>query len=322
MEKFSIAIVGATGLVGQKIMEVLAERKIMANYTLFSSAIEADTKINFMGQELLTKPIYAPKKHEFDFAFFAVDALVSKVWVPVFKKSGAIVIDNSNAFRRKKNVPLVVPGVNDEELKNHHGIIANPNCSTIQLVCALAPLRPLGLKKVLVSTYQAVSGAGKEAIADLENDTKNKFDYKIKDNLIPQIDVFLKNGYTLEEDKLVFESRKILGLNELNISATAVRIPLKNSHSESVFAVFEHKTSVKNLQKRLKNAKHIVLCDNPSQKIYPMPILSNNTDQVYVGRIRKDMNEKNSFWLFVVADNLRRGAAANTVDIFERLISL
>lgn len=318
-KKLSVAIVGATGLVGQKILDILAERKIEASYTLFASPEEAGTEVFFMNQTHKIKPLKKPHFHQFDYAFFAVDSQLAKIWVPIFKKSGTIVIDNSSAFRRKKGVPLVVPGVNDHDLSKHKGIVANPNCSTIQLVCALAPLKKFGLKSVIVSTYQAVSGAGKKAIVDLEENKTEQFKYPIKNNLIPQIDVFLKNGYTYEEDKVVFESRKILGLPSLNISATAVRIPIKNSHSESVFAVFEHKTSVKELKNTLKNANHLVLCDNPQEELYPMPIFSNDNDNVYIGRIRKG-HEKNSFWLFIVADNLRRGAAANAVDIFEKLI--
>lgn len=316
----NIAIVGATGLVGRKILQVLQERKIDANLFLF--ALESGQKMEFGGKnyEILDLNSTNLQKLQLDYAFFAVDAEISKKYVPKFAKCGATVIDNSNAFRREKNVPLVVPQVNPQALEKSKKIIANPNCSTIQLVTILKPLdEKFKLKRVVASTYQAVSGAGQNAIFDLLNNTQTKFNYPIQNNLIPQIDVFLPNGYTKEEDKLIFESRKILSLPRLRITATAVRVPLVNCHSESVNVEFEKSTCVEEVFAALKNAKNVVVQDDPANLEYPMPLLANEKDEVFVGRIRKDFSKKNCFNFWIVADNLRRGAASNAVDIFQAL---
>lgn len=316
-KELNIAVVGATGLVGKKIVEVLLERKIEANLHLFASSKKED-EIQISGKKFSVEEIDLTKikKLNLDYAFFAVEAEIAKNLVPEFSKRGIVVIDNSNAFRRKKNVPLVVPQVNVGALKTNKKIIANPNCSTIQLVTALKPLdEKFKIKRVIVSTYQAVSGAGQNGIFDLQNNTQTKFEFPIQNNLIPQIDIFLANGYTREEDKLIFESRKILSRPDLEITATAVRVPVLNGHSESVNVEFEKRASVKKIIETLKSAENIVYQETP----FPMPLFSNGKDEVFVGRIRKDFSKKNCFNLWIVADNLRRGAASNAVDIFESL---
>ncbi len=319
-KNLEIAVVGASGLVGQKILEVLFERKIDANLHLYASEREKTIEIN--GNKYFVKDI---NKIDFsqiklDYAFFAVDAEIAKKFVPLFVKNNITVIDNSNAFRRENNVPLVVPQVNSHVLKPSCKLISNPNCSTIQLVTALKPLdEKFKIKRVVASTYQAVSGAGKNAIQDLLNNTQTKFEYPIQNNLIPQIDIFLPNRYTKEEDKLIFESKKILELPNLKITATAVRVPVLNCHSESVNVEFEKKTNIEEIFSTLKNAKNIIVQDDIENKLYPMPILANERDEVFVGRIREDESRENCFNFWIVADNLRRGAASNAVDIFEAM---
>ncbi len=319
-KNLNIAIVGATGLVGKKILQVLLERKISANFYLFASGDGRKIEIGEKTFQSLALSTTNFAHLHLDYAFFAVDAEISKKFAPKFVKNGAVVIDNSNAFRRKKSVPLVVPQVNPKALDASKRLIANPNCSTIQLVTALKPLHDkFKIKRVVVSTYQAVSGAGQNAIFDLLNGTQTKFDFPIQNNLIPQIDVFLPNGYTKEEDKLVFESKKILGLPRLHITATAVRVPIINCHSESVNVEFEKSATTQEVFETLKKAKNVVLQDDTQNKIYPMPLFANERDEVFVGRIRKDNSKKNCFNFWVVADNLRRGAASNAVDIFEKM---
>lgn len=319
-KNLNIAVIGATGLVGKKIIQVLQERKIKANFYFFASESGKNIQIDNKTYKVLDLNSVNLEKLKLDYAFFAVEAEISKIFAPKFAKSGAVVIDNSNAFRRQKDVPLVVPQVNPDALNISDKLIANPNCSTIQLVTVLKPLdQKFRIKRVVVSTYQAVSGAGQNAISDLLNSTQTKFDYPIQNNLIPQIDVFLPNGYTKEEDKLIFESKKILGLPRLSITATAIRVPVLNSHSESVNIEFEKAATVKEVFKVLKLAKNVVVQDDIENKKYPMPLFANEKDEVFVGRIRKDNSRKNCINLWIVADNLRRGAASNAVDIFEKM---
>lgn len=322
-KKLNIAVVGATGLVGKKILQVLTERKITANLHLFASKDGRTMQFDDKTYDVLALGDTNFEKLALDYAFFAVEAEIAKKYVPLFAKSGATVIDNSNAFRREKDVPLVVPQVNPQALSLSKKIVANPNCSTIQLVTALKPLSDkFGLRRVIVSTYQAVSGAGQSAIDDLLNGTTNKFDFPIQNNVLPQIDIFLPNGYTREEDKLIFESKKILGLPHLRITATAARVPILNCHSESVNVELEKNASLEEVFDALRCAKNIVLQDDVKEQKYPMPLLANEKDEVFVGRIRKDESRKNCFNFWVVADNLRRGAASNAVDIFETLESI
>ena len=321
----NIAIVGATGLVGKKIIEILQERNIYAdNFYLFASEEEVNKNIKIFDRFYAIQKLDLDKLDslKIDYAFFASDTEISKKLVPIFAKKKITVIDNSNAFRRYKNVPLVVPQVNFNALKKGKYIFSNPNCSTIQLVTVLKPLdKKFKIKRVIVSTYQAVSGAGKDALLDLQNNTTNKFEFPINSNLIPHIDEFLVNGYTKEEDKLMFESQKILE-SSFNISATAVRVPIKNCHSECVNVEFEKPTSLCKIYKELNLAENVVILDDTSKHIYPMPLLCDGKDEVFVGRIRKDFSTKNAFNFFIVADNLRRGAASNAVDIFQSLIKL
>ena len=321
-KNLNIAIVGATGLVGRKIIEVINERKLEANYFLFAYSAGLGKEIEILNKKYIVQPLILSKLKDFNlnYAFFAIGTDNSKNIVPEFVKNKIVVIDNSNAFRRLKNVPLVVPQVNGEQLKKAKYLIANPNCSTIQLVTALKPLdKKFKIKRVIVSTYQAVSGAGQKGINDLENNTTSKFDYPIRDNIIPHIDVFLPNGYTKEEDKLIFESKKIMERPDLEITATASRVPVRNCHCESVNVEFEKQTTVKKILKILKQANNVIVKDDVANKVYPMPLFCDGKDEVFVGRIRKDFSKKNCFNLWIVADNLRRGAASNAVDILEEL---
>lgn len=316
-KNLNIAIVGATGVVGRKIFEVLNERKIDANFYFFA---EKDDFFYFFDKKIEVFRLNLENLPKLDYAFFAVDSEISKTIAPEFVKRNITVIDNSNAFRRDSTVPLVVPQVNGNVLTANNKLIANPNCSTIQLVTALKPLDDkFKIKRIVISTYQAVSGAGIGGICDLENNTQTKFDYPIVNNVIPHIDMFLENGYTKEEDKLIFETKKIMSRPKIKITATAVRVPVINGHSESVNVEFEEKTDVKWIKNALKSAKNVILQDNPDKKLYPMPIFCSGKDEVFVGRIRKDFSQKNAFNLWIVADNLRRGAASNAVDIFETM---
>ncbi len=316
MEKFlNIAVVGATGLVGQKIVEVIRERDINANLYLFSSTNETK-EIKIADKNYKIQKIDLNNLPKLDYALFAVEANIAKDLAPEFIKRGIIVIDNSNAFRRRKSVPLIVPQVNADCIKKNSKLISNPNCSTIQLVTILKPLdKKFKIKRVVVSTYQAVSGAGQNGILDYINNTQTKFDYPIKDNLIPQIDIFLPNGYTREEDKLIFESRKILSHHDLQITATAVRVPVLNCHSESVNIEFEKNVSVNKIIETLKHADNVILEEDLHK--FPMPIFCDGRDEVFVGRIRKDSSKPNCYNMWIVADNLRRGAASNAVDILQ-----
>jgi len=330
MKKYNIAVVGATGMVGRKMLEVLAERKLPAeNYYLFASAKSAGSQIDFMGEkhtviELTEENI---KSRKIDFALFSAGASTSLKFAPVFAAQNCIVIDNSSAWRRDDNVPLVVPECNAEDIKKHNNIIANPNCSTIQAVVALKPLHDkFKIKRIVYSTYQAVSGAGVAGYEDLKNGIEGiapkKFPYPIFGNCLPHIDVFMENGYTKEEDKMIFETRKILGDQSLRITATTVRVPVYHSHSESINVEFYNPCTVEEVKDILSKAENVIVMDDPSKNVYPMPILAENHDEVYVGRIRKDFSVENGINLWVVADNIRKGAATNAVQIAEKIIEL
>ena len=323
VKKYKLAIVGATGLVGRTALKVLEERNLPNfEYKLFCSKKSAGTKINFMGKEYIANELTETSFDEgFDFAIFSAGGDTSKKYSPIAANNGCIVIDNSSAFRMDKDVPLVVPEVNPEDIKKNHGIIANPNCSTIQ---AVVPLKPLDekykIKRIVYSTYQAVSGAGKKGVDDLENGTTNKFPHQIVNNCLPHIDVFEPNGYTKEEIKMINETRKILGKPDLRITATTVRVPVKNSHSESINIEFENDFDLNELKDLLKNSPGIILEDDPSKNIYPLATNANGTDSVYVGRIRRDYSVDYGINLWVVADNIRKGAASNAIQIVEKLI--
>ncbi len=333
MKKYKLALVGATGVVGRIAREVLEEKKLpISEYVFFASSKSAGTEIEFMGKKYIVNELKEDSFDEgFDFAIFSAGGETSKKYSPIAAKKGCIVVDNSSAFRMEPEVPLVVPEVNPEKIKENKGIIANPNCSTIQAVVALKPLDDkFKIKRVVYSTYQAVSGAGINGIRDLENGIKNydnneiyklqKFPYPIFNNCLPHIDVFLESGYTKEEEKMINETRKILDRPDLAVTATTVRVPVFNSHSESINVEFENDFDIEEVVETLKNAKGIVVEDNIKENIYPLAINSNNHDEVFVGRIRRDFSVKSGINLWVVADNTRKGAASNAVQIVEEMI--
>ena len=327
MKKYKVAIVGATGLVGRSFLKVLEEKNLpIESYSLFASKRSAGTKITFLGKEYIVQELTENSFDDgFDFTLFSAGGEISKKFAPIAVAKGCIVIDNSSYFRMDKDVPLVVPEVNFEDVEYNHGIIANPNCSTIQ---AMLPLKALDdkykIKRVVYSTYQAVSGAGKNALDDLKNiDSKEplkKFPHPIFDNCLPHIDSFLDNGYTKEEMKMINETRKILHRPDLKITATTVRVPVSNSHSESINVEFEKDFEIHDLIATLKDFPNIIIIDNPEKNEYPMPILATGHDEVFVGRIRRDDSVKSGVNLWVVADNIRKGAASNAVQILEKLI--
>ena len=324
MKTYKIAIVGATGLVGRTALKVLEEKNIAnLDYVLFSSKKSAGTKLKFLNTDFIVRELTDSSFDEkFDFALFYAGAETSKHFAPIAASKGCIVIDNSSAFRMDDKVPLIVPEVNFEDAKNHHNIIANPNCSTIQAVVALKPLDDkFKIKRIVYSTYQAVSGAGKLGLQDLEQHSTLKFQHPIYDNCLPQIDTFLVNHYTKEEMKMVNETRKILKHPTLPITATAVRVPVTNCHGESINVVFEKSFKLTDIFNTLKSAPGIVVQDDIENNIYPISSNVNGHDEVFVGRIRKDFSIKNGLNLWIVADNLRKGAASNAIQIIEKMIN-
>jgi aspartate-semialdehyde dehydrogenase len=324
-----IAVVGATGLVGREMLTVLEERNVNVTelYPVASESSVGKT-IRFKDKEFRVIGMEKAIALKPDFALFSAGGTTSLEWAPKFAEVGTIVIDNSSAWRMDKNTPLVVPEVNLFEAENGAKIIANPNCSTIQLVVALAPLhKAFGLKRVVISTYQSVSGTGKAAMQQLEEEENGEsasnpaYNYPIHRNCIPHCDVFLDNGYTKEEMKLVHESRKILGIPDLRVTATAVRVPVDGGHSESVNITFEKPATVEDVRWILSKAEGVIVQDDPETNLYPMPLSAHRKDEVFVGRIRKDEGEENAINLWIVADNLRKGAATNAVQILEKLAS-
>lgn len=333
MKEYKVAVVGATGVVGEMMRKVLEEKKLpIKEYVFFASKRSKGKIIKFMNKEYIVRELNENSFDEkFDFALFSAGGETSKKYSPIAAKSGCIVIDNSSAFRMDANVPLVVPEVNAEDLKWQNGIIANPNCSTIQAVVALKPLDDkYKIKRIVYSTYQAVSGAGLHGINDLRNGINNyidnkeykleKFPHQIFNNCLPQIDMFLENGYTKEEEKMINETRKILHRPELKITATTVRVPVLNSHSESINIEFENRIDIDEIKELLKKSKGIIVQDDIENEIYPLAINATGTDEVYVGRIRRDFSVENGVNIWVVADNIRKGAATNAIQIMEYLI--
>jgi len=325
----NIAVVGCTGMVGRKFLQVLQERNVQANYYLFASKKSAGSQIDFMGKahtviELAKENILDKK---IDIALFSAGGSVSLEFAPIFANNGAIVIDNSSAWRMDPDVPLVVPEVNAEDILTiKKNIIANPNCSTIQAVVALKPLDDkYGIKRVVYSTYQAVSGAGVAGYEDLKNgangEAPKKFPYPIYANCIPQIDVFLDNGYTKEEEKMINETRKILHKPDLKVTATTVRVSVFHGHSESINIELEKSCTKEDAIETFKNAKGVIVQNDDSKLLYPMPINAENHDEVYIGRIRQDFSVENGLNIWVVADNIRKGAATNAVQIAEWIIA-
>ena len=327
MKKLNVAVVGATGMVGRTFLKVLEEEKLpVENYYLFASARSAGSKVEFMGKEYTVEELNENSfDRGIDIALFSAGGSISEKFAPIAASKGCVVIDNSSAWRMNPEVPLVVPEVNPEDIKWNKGIIANPNCSTIQAMVALKPLDvKYKIKRVIYSTYQAVSGAGMGGWSDLENGLKGeapkKFPHPIANNCLPHIDVFLPNGYTKEEMKMVEETKNILGRDDFKITATTVRVPVFNSHSESINVEFENAFELSELVEILKNAPGIVVQDDTANNVYPMAITATGTNDTYVGRIRRDESVENGVNLWVVADNIRKGAAANAVQIAKKLI--
>ena len=339
-KKYTVAVVGATGAVGTKIIEQLIKRKFpMAQLKPLASKRSAGKELA-VGNERYKIEEATPEAFDgIDFAFFSAGGSVSKELAPEAAKRGAIVIDNTSAFRMDPDTPLVVPEVNPNDLATHQGIIANPNCSTIQMVAALQPIRQaFGLKKIIVSTYQAVSGAGISAVNELKEQSvhfdgptgieaqilpvkSDKKHYPIARNVIPQIDIFTENGFTFEEMKMINETKKILHDEALPVAATCVRVPVTVGHSESVYIEIERNdVSVEEIKEILKTAPGIALHDDPATQHYPMPLYTDGLDDVFVGRIRKDLAEDTGFHLWIVADNLLKGAALNSIQIAEKMI--
>ena len=327
MKKYNVAVVGATGLVGQTFLKVLKERNFpVEKLYLYASARSAGKIVNFDGKDYTVIELKEENiKDDIDVALFSAGGSISKEYAPKFKAKGAIVIDNSSAWRMEKDIPLVVPEANPEALDGHNGIIANPNCSTIQVMPVLKVLADkYGLKRVVYSTYQAVAGSGQKGIDDLEANLKGEpsknYLHQIAFNLLPHIDVFLDNGYTKEEIKMVEETRKILGLPDLRVTATCVRVPVKMGHAVSVNVELEKPFELEDVFKAFEEKEGVIVQDDVSKNVYPMPIVAEDTDEVYVGRIRRDESVDNGLNLWVVADNIRKGAATNTIQIAETLI--
>lgn len=332
-KKINLAILGATGNVGRVFLDILEERNFPINeLKLLSSARSAGSKIKFKGKEYTVEEATENSFEGIDIVLASAGGSNSKKFAPHAVKAGAVFIDNSSAFRMEKGIPLVIAGVNNNDLKNHNGIIANPNCSTSQLIPPLKALHDLaGLKRVVVSTYQSVSGAGKDAMDELTKQTKEylekeKYESSAENkkfgfNAIPHIDVFVEDGYTREETKVLYESRKILGLPDLRVTCTAVRIPVFIGHSESVNVELDKPVSLNDIVKALKDFKSVDMVISEKEDVYPMAVDTAGTDPVYVSRIREDKSNPNTFNMWVVADNLRIGAALNTIRIAEELVN-
>ena len=327
VKKYKLAIVGATGLVGRTALKVLEERNLPNfEYKLFCSKKSAGTKINFMGKEYIANELTETSFDEgFDFAIFSAGGETSKKFAPIAASKGCIVIDNSSYWRMHEDVPLVVPEVNPKEIQKNTGIIANPNCSTIQAVVPLKPLHDrYKIKRIVYSTYQAVSGAGKNGLEDLLSNASyqdlKKFPHPIHNNCLPHIDVFMEDGYTKEEHKMIDETKKILGDSSIRITATTVRVPVENCHGESINVEFENDFDLEDVKNILKNSEGVILYDDPENNIYPLASVANGRDEVFVGRLRRDYSQANTLNFWCVADNIRKGAATNAIQIMEKMI--
>ena len=324
--KYNVAVIGATGLVGSMMLKVLSEKNFpIDNLFLFSSKKSAGKIINYCGKDYTVEEL---KEDSFEYrdikvALFSAGGSVSKRFAPIAAKAGVTVIDNSSAFRMAPQVPLVVPEINPEDILYNNGIIANPNCSTIQSVLPLKPIHDkYKIKRVIYSTYQSVSGSGIKGISDLNEGTNLAYKYPIKNNCIPQIDDFLENGYTKEEMKMINETKKILHDDSLLVTATTVRVPVLNSHSISINVEVEKPFEISDVKEIIKNYPGMILKDDPTNQIYPMPLLSKDTDDVYVGRIRRDFTVENGINLWSCADNIRKGAATNAVQSAKKLLEV
>ena len=333
MKECKVAIVGATGLVGQEFIKTLEQRNFpMASLKLLASERSVGKKLLVGGQELEVKEATPESFPGIDIALFSAGAEISRHLSPIAAKAGVVVVDNSAAFRMVPNVPLVVPEVNPEDIEWHRGIIANPNCSTIQMVVVLAPLHKANpIKRIVVDTYQAVSGTGSAAVDELTTQTRqvlngqntipHVYPHQIAFNVLPEIDVFWDNGYTREEWKLVEETRKIMHAADIALSATCVRVPVFTGHSEAVHVEFTRPMSPDEAERILAEAPGVKILDDPAISLYPQPWAAAGTDEVFVGRIRRDASHANGLVMWIVADNLRKGAALNAVQIAEEMIS-
>ncbi|MFW5731052.1 MAG: aspartate-semialdehyde dehydrogenase [Desulfonatronovibrionaceae bacterium] len=329
-----VAVVGATGAVGREMLKTLEQRSFPASRVVaLASSRSAGTELEFQGRKLVVQELKDDSFQGIDLAIFSAGGAASEKFAPEAVKSGCVVVDNSNAWRMDEDVPLVVPEVNPDDLKKHKGIVANPNCSTIQMVVVLKPLHDVGkVKRVIVSTYQAVSGSGQKAVNELETQVRRLFamqevepevyPYQIAFNCLPHIDAFLDNEYTREEMKMVHETRKILGDSAMGISPTTVRVPVFYGHSESLNIETEKKITPAEARAILTQAPGVKVLDNPGEKIYPMPIFAAGEDDTFVGRIREDESIANGLNMWVVADNIRKGAALNAVQISELLVKM
>ncbi|MFC0524193.1 aspartate-semialdehyde dehydrogenase [Pontibacillus salicampi] len=339
--RYHVAVVGATGAVGQKMIETLEDRNLpIETLTLLSSKRSAGKTVRFQNKNITVQEATPESFEGVDIALFSAGGSISKQLAPEAVKRGAVVIDNTSAYRMDPDVPLVVPEVNEQDIEKHQGIIANPNCSTIQMVAALEPLRQAyGLSRIIVSTYQAVSGAGNEASDELRQQTEaylkeeqytpevlpvkgDEHHYPIAFNALPQIDKFQENGYTFEEMKMINETKKIMHAAELPVAATCVRLPIFTSHAESVYIEIDQEdVTVEELQSKLAAAPGITLEDDPKHQVYPTPLHAEGKRDVFVGRIRKDLDQSNGFHLWIVSDNLLKGAAWNSVQIAESVMN-
>jgi aspartate-semialdehyde dehydrogenase len=329
---YTVAVVGATGAVGTEMIEVLEERKFpVGELRPLASSRSAGGTVSFNGRDIAIKELTTDSFAGVDLALFSAGAEISREFAPIAARAGAVVVDNSAAWRMDNEVPLVVPEVNRADIAKHHGIIANPNCSTIQMVVALKPLHDAArIMRVVVTTFQSVSGTGKEAMDELLEECSDLlsfkeaspkvYPYQIAFNCLPHIDDFLPSGYTKEEMKMLHETRKIMGDDSIRVTATTVRVPVYVGHSEAVNIETEKKLSVNEARALLSEAPGVLLYDDPAHKIYPMPIDAAGRDEVFVGRIREDESVPNGLNLWIVADNLRKGAALNAVQIAEELI--
>ena len=331
MKNLRVAIVGATGAVGQELLKVIDEHQFpYASLKLLATARSAGKIISFQGKDYVVEETTADSFDDVDLALFA-GGPASKEFGRLAQSKGVVVIDNSSTFRLEPDVPLIIPEVNGQDAKDHHGLIANPNCSTILLVGAIYPLyKESHINRIVVSTYQAVSGAGKAGIAELEEQSRQvldgqpihpqAFQHQIAFNLIPHIDVWQEEDYSKEELKLVHETHKILSDNDIAITPTAVRVPVFRSHAESIYLETESPITADEARAILEKAPRVIVQDKPHENIYPMPVLTANTDDIYVGRIRNDLNIENGLAMWVCFDQIRKGAAANAVQIAELLL--
>lgn len=331
-KELAVGVVGATGAVGREMLKVLEQRNFpLTKIKALASSRSAGKKLEFKGKEIVVEELTPDSFDDLDLALFSAGGSVSKEFAPIAAEKGCVVVDNSSAWRMDPEVPLVVPEVNPDDLEKHKNIIANPNCSTIQMVVPLKPIHDVAkIKRIVVSTYQAVSGTGQKAIDEMEKQVRALFNmqeveckvypYQIAFNCLPHIDVFLDNDYTKEEMKMVNETKKIMGDDSIKVTATTVRVPVFYGHSESVNIETEKKITAKEVRALLSQAPGVKVLDNPKEKIYPMPIFAAGEDDVFVGRIRDDDTVENGINIWIVADNIRKGAALNAVQIAEELL--